>query len=174
MFPHRIFADQNRYYFTDVVTGKDFLVGRNALTRCKHIYEYIVDYIRDNKMSPTLREIKQACDISSTSVVDYYLKKMERMGLLKKGENVSRGIVVAGMDITPPPNVVGLGDTRPTYEELLQALTDTQKILKESMPPKSTLKVPANIAGRNIVDVPRLTSLTIQAVRNQPDKNFTE
>jgi len=58
------------------------------------IYEFIINYIDENGYPPTLREIADGCDISSTSVVDYHLEKMEEMGMIKRVPKVARGIVV--------------------------------------------------------------------------------
>src|SRR6188474_2328430 len=39
-----------------------------------------------------IRDIQEGCNISSTSVVDYNLKALERMGFLKRDREVSRAI----------------------------------------------------------------------------------
>ena len=45
---------------------------------------------------PSIRDIVKGCNISSTSVVDYNLRILEREGHLRRDAEVSRGIVRAG------------------------------------------------------------------------------
>jgi len=56
----------------------------------------IVDFIRrfwkDYHYPPTVRDIVNGCDISSTSVVDYNLAILEREGYIKRHSGISRGI----------------------------------------------------------------------------------
>jgi repressor LexA len=60
--------------------------------RQKAILEYIDIFVEANGYPPTIREIGRACDISSTSVVNYNLNKLEREGLLVRDREVSRGL----------------------------------------------------------------------------------
>jgi len=56
------------------------------------ILEYISKYIHDSGRPPTIREIGQAADISSTSVVTYNLNKLDERGFLDRDAEVSRGL----------------------------------------------------------------------------------
>lgn len=58
------------------------------------IYEFIRDFIQDRDYPPSIRDIQDACHISSTSVVDYNLKALERQGLIKRDREISRAIEV--------------------------------------------------------------------------------
>jgi repressor LexA len=49
-------------------------------------------FIRDKDYPPSIRDIQLGCDISSTSVVDYNLKGLERMGYIRRDREVSRAI----------------------------------------------------------------------------------
>lgn len=60
--------------------------------RQQRILTYIRDYIASNGYPPSIREIGAAVGISSTSVVNYNLNKLEQAGLIKRGREVSRGI----------------------------------------------------------------------------------
>jgi repressor LexA len=53
---------------------------------------FITSFIDENGYPPTIREIGKACGISSTSVVNYNLNKLEREGLLARDREVSRGL----------------------------------------------------------------------------------
>jgi repressor LexA len=78
----------------------------------KRIQNYITRFISDNGYPPSIREIQQACRISSTSVVDYNLNILENRGVLERRSDVSRGIKmvnntpVADMVVSVP--VVGM------------------------------------------------------------------
>ena len=63
--------------------------------RQKAILRFISRFVDENGYPPTIREIGSACNISSTSVVNYNLNKLEREGLLVRGREVSRGLRLA-------------------------------------------------------------------------------
>ncbi len=58
----------------------------------QHMLEFIRDFINENGLPPTVRDIQKACSISSTSVVDYNLRLLQRDGLLRRRPEVARGI----------------------------------------------------------------------------------
>jgi len=60
----------------------------------KHIkvLEFLTDYQNKNGRPPSIREIGEKVKISSTSVVNYYLDQLEKMGYLERDERVSRGL----------------------------------------------------------------------------------
>ena len=56
------------------------------------ILEFLRQFIRDKDYPPSIRDIQIGCNISSTSVVDYNLKALERMGHIRRDREVSRAI----------------------------------------------------------------------------------
>ena len=60
------------------------------------ILRFIRDFIREKDYPPSIRDIQDACQISSTSVVDYNLKALERLGYIRRDREVSRAIEVVG------------------------------------------------------------------------------
>lgn len=56
------------------------------------MYAFLSDYISTNGFPPTVREIGEALDIPSTSLVSYYLKGLEERGLIDRESSISRGI----------------------------------------------------------------------------------
>ena len=61
------------------------------------IFEYICNYKKENDgNSPTIRDIRDEFNVSSTSVVDYILNKLEEKNLIFRPRNKSRGINVVG------------------------------------------------------------------------------
>ncbi len=66
--------------------------------RQEAIVNFIELFLDDNGYPPTIREIGKACGISSTSVVNYNLNKLEREGLLMRDREVSRGLRLVGVE----------------------------------------------------------------------------
>ncbi|MFQ5880281.1 MAG: transcriptional repressor LexA, partial [Dehalococcoidia bacterium] len=60
--------------------------------RQRKILEFIRSYLRERDYPPSIREIQVGCGISSTSVVDYNLRALEKLGYLRRDREVSRAI----------------------------------------------------------------------------------
>ncbi len=60
----------------------------------RSIFDYIREFIDDHDYPPSIRQIQDACDISSTSVVDYNLRGLEKLGYIRRDREVSRAIEV--------------------------------------------------------------------------------
>src|SRR5258708_18358205 len=58
----------------------------------RRIFDFIVDYIKDEGMPPTNREIGQAMKIASTGHVDYHLSMLEKKHYILREPKKSRGI----------------------------------------------------------------------------------
>ncbi len=56
------------------------------------ILKFMREFIDEHDYPPSIRDIQVGCDISSTSVVDYNLKALERMGYIRRDREVSRAI----------------------------------------------------------------------------------
>ena len=80
---------------------------RQLSERQERMLRFIGDYVDDHGRPPTVREIGLAAGISSTSVVDYNLRVLEREGHLKRDRELSRGIELAGRRRSPVISVVG-------------------------------------------------------------------
>ena len=72
--------------------------------RRQQILDFIQDFIAENGIPPTVRDVQRACDISSTSVVDYNLKILDRDGYLNRRPDVARGIELLDGDGQPVSN----------------------------------------------------------------------
>jgi repressor LexA len=60
--------------------------------RQKNILKYIEVYVDERGYPPSIREIGDRVGISSTSVVDYNLRVLEREGHIRRDREVSRGL----------------------------------------------------------------------------------
>jgi len=56
------------------------------------ILEFMRRFIDEHDYPPSIRDIQIGCEISSTSVVDYNLKALERLGFIRRDREVSRAI----------------------------------------------------------------------------------
>src|SRR5512136_1824430 len=106
--------------------------------RQRDIINYIRDFSRDKGYPPTIRQIGEAAGISSTSVVNYNLNKLEKDGYLTRDLKVSRGVrlvessasrIIGDMINIPlagyifASNPVMVGDTPQTAADEVIALT---------------------------------------------------
>jgi repressor LexA len=64
--------------------------------RQQEILEFIQEFMDEHQFPPTVRDIQAGCQISSTSVVDYNLHKLQQNNFLKRLPEVSRGIELIG------------------------------------------------------------------------------
>lgn len=76
--------------------------------RQKNILQFIVSFIHEKEYPPTIREIGEKVGISSTSVVNYNLAKLENEELIARERDVSRGLSVnwpklMALGFTPEP-----------------------------------------------------------------------
>jgi len=60
----------------------------------QHIIDFLRRFLTDRQYPPTIRDIVVGCGLSSTSVVNYNLKILEREGYIRRQPEVSRGIVM--------------------------------------------------------------------------------
>jgi repressor LexA len=60
--------------------------------RHKKILKFLEKFQAENGFPPSIREIGENTNISSTSVVNYYLNQLEEMRYIERESNVSRGI----------------------------------------------------------------------------------
>ncbi len=68
----------------------------------ERILEFIHDFLETHQYPPTVRDIQSGCEISSTSVVDYNLRILQREGHLRREAEVSRGIELLDVDTGSP------------------------------------------------------------------------
>jgi repressor LexA len=69
-------------------------------SRQQSIIEFVRRFTEENGFPPTVRDIAAGCGVSSTSVVDYNLRALEREGYIRRHRDVSRGIEMLDRTIT--------------------------------------------------------------------------
>jgi repressor LexA len=81
--------------------------GKSLSAKQQAILSFIREFISEHDYPPSIRDIQDGCHISSTSVVDYNLKALERLGHIRRGREVSRAIEVVGRSRMREVPVVG-------------------------------------------------------------------
>lgn len=108
--------------------------------RQKKILEVLENFQNQAGYPPSIREICDQADISSTSVVNYYLEQLESMGYIERDGRVSRGIRL----LRPWSEISGAAAS------LGSAIRQTGKSIRKSL--DELLQIP--IAGRIFASAP--------------------
>lgn len=69
---------------------------RQLSPKQQHIIDFIPHFVEDKGYPPTVRDIVVGCGFSSTSVVAYNLRALEKEGYIRRHPEVSRGIELLG------------------------------------------------------------------------------
>ena len=93
--------------------------------RQQRMYHFIRQFSREHHYPPTIREIGGALDITSTSVVNYNLNKLEAASLIQRDREVSRGLkltdgadwVSQGVVSVPLMGVIAAGEPIPVPDD---------------------------------------------------------
>lgn len=64
--------------------------------RQSDILKFVKEYIANNGYPPTVREIGEAFDLTSTATIHAHLSKLEEKGAIRKSNNKNRAIEVIG------------------------------------------------------------------------------
>lgn len=79
--------------------------------RQKKILKFIENFLAKHGYPPTIRDIGEAVNIASTSVVNYNLNKLADRGYIKREPKVSRGLWLANQE--PPTKELHVGYADP-------------------------------------------------------------
>ena len=115
----------------------------------RRILDFIGEFIGDRDYPPSIRQIQEACKISSTSVVDYNLRILEREGYIRRDREVSRAIeLLEPGGRRPRVATVPIIGTIAAGQPIPVPTADTW----QSFDPDETLEVPPDmVAGRDNV-----------------------
>ena len=67
------------------------------------IIDFLHRFFHERGYPPTIRDIQNGCQISSTSVVEYNLRILEREGYLRRVREISRGIELGARRVVRVP-----------------------------------------------------------------------
>ena len=68
----------------------------------ERVYNYVRNYIHENAMSPSVRDICTGSGLKSTSSVHTYLKKLDAMGKIEYRPGMRRAIIIKDNDSSRP------------------------------------------------------------------------
>jgi repressor LexA len=110
----------------------------------RRILEFIREFIGEHDYPPSIRQIQEACDISSTSVVDYNLRILEKNGYMRRDREVSRAIELLEPGGRRPRVVaVPIIGTIAAGQPIPVPTADTW----QTFDPEETLEVPPDMVG---------------------------
>lgn len=130
--------------------------------RHQRILDFIASYQREHKHPPSIREIGEYCDISSTSVVNYYLDQLEKSGHIERDRKISRGMRLTGntplgdMLRVPMAGVIQAGEPIPIPASDFSTFTaeDSVEVAMSLMPTKEKGKdlFALKVQGESMID----------------------
>jgi repressor LexA len=142
--------------------------------RQQQILSFIQIYHNEHNYPPTIREIGSAVGISSTSVVNYNLEKLEEMKLIERNREVSRGLRLLDHDQKPEPV---RGRQIPMYGAIAAGIPipvpdDPESVLElvsvpEYLLPRSGDSFALHVKGHSMIDA-LVDDGDIIIVRSQP------
>ncbi len=74
--------------------GLEASVRKKLSPKQQQMLDFMRDFYMEHGLPPTVRDIQAACNISSTSVVDYNLHILQREGCIRRIPEVARGIEI--------------------------------------------------------------------------------
>lgn len=113
----------------------------------RRIYDFIVDYMRDEGMPPTNREIGQAMKITSTGHVDYHLSMLEKKSYIVREPKKSRGIKLVNQ---PPAGIPVMGTI--AAGEPLEIHTDSDQMLDVGHQFEQQNTYALEVKGRSMIE----------------------
>lgn len=138
--------------------------------RHQKILGFIESYQREHKHPPSIREIGEHCEISSTSVVNYYLDQLEKSGYLERDRKISRGMRLTGntplgdMLRVPVLGVIQAGEPIP-----VPANADFSSFTSEDSVEIATSLMPAKEKGKELFALKVQGDSMIDAMVNDGD-----
>ena len=74
----------------------------------RRIYNYLVDYLKQETYQPSIREIGSRFGIRSTKTVTEHLQSLQRKGYLDRMPSRSRALRILGLDLSPETYTIPL------------------------------------------------------------------
>ncbi|MFL2640236.1 MAG: transcriptional repressor LexA [Dehalococcoidia bacterium] len=128
----------------------------NLRQRQQDILEFIGEFLDGKGYPPSVRDIQEGCSISSTSVVDYNLEALSKMGYLKRSKEISRGIELIGHRSNgariPLLGSVSAGQPLPVFPQDQTTLEDNSIEVDPSFVDSQTPVFALHVKGDSMID----------------------
>src|SRR5437764_14577390 len=112
----------------------------------KRMYDYIVNYMKTEKMPPTNREIGRELQIASTGHVDYHLGMLEKKGWITRTAKKSRGIKLT-RPTTGIPVMGSIAAGKP-----LEIVTDPEQVIDAGREMEHDNAYALIVRGRSMIE----------------------
>jgi len=106
--------------------------------RQKHIYDYIVSFIKERGYAPSIVEIGEHFGLSSPATIHKHLTNLESKGLIRRQKNLSRAIELSSSEADP--------FSASTDIPLMGTIAAGAPV--ETYPMEETVSVPNDMLGR--------------------------
>lgn len=132
-------------------------MAKDLPERQRKVLNCIEGYVSEHGFPPTVREIGDAIGVNSTSLVSYYLKRLEERGLISREPSMSRAIQLTSP--TTEINVEISEDRNVLPVPFLGYIAAGAPINVEALPSTETIEINRALFGR---DVSGLFALKVQ------------
>ncbi|MGC9520397.1 MAG: transcriptional repressor LexA [Anaerolineae bacterium] len=119
--------------------------------RQQKVLACIEEYVEDHGFPPTVREIGDAIGVNSTSLVSYYLKRLEEQGLITREPSMSRAIQLTTPTTQEIP--LELSDDDVLSVPFLGYIAAGTPINVEAFPGTETVEINRALFGRDTKDL---------------------
>ncbi len=119
--------------------------------RQKKVMDVIEAYVAEHGFPPTVREIGDAIGVNSTSLISYYLKRLEERGLISREPSMSRAI-----QLTAPATeevAIEVNDDNVVAVPFLGYIAAGVPINVEAFPGNETIEINRALFGRDVSDL---------------------
>ncbi len=119
--------------------------------RQKKVLDCIEEYVGEHGFPPTVREIGDAIGVNSTSLISYYLKRLEERGLISREPAMSRAIQLMAPATEEIP--IELNDDNVLAVPFLGYIAAGTPINVEAFPGNETIEINRALFGRDVSDL---------------------
>lgn len=107
--------------------------------RQQRILEFLREYLDENGYPPTVREIGAAIGVKSTSLVSYYLRRLEEEGQIARDPAVSRGLRLVDEEVEETVSIPMMG-----------TIVAGEPIASEALPDEDPIELHRALVGRKV------------------------
>ncbi len=119
--------------------------------RQRRVLDCIEEYVGAHGFPPTVREIGDAIGVNSTSLISYYLKRLEERGLISREPAMSRAIQLTAPATEEIP--IELNDDNVLAVPFLGYIAAGTPINVEAFPGNETIEINRALFGRDVADL---------------------
>ncbi len=117
--------------------------------RQRQILTFVQNYHDEHRFMPSVREIQDACSLSSTSVVDYNLRILAREGHIRRSPDISRGLELVDaprnmqVDVFSVPLLGSIAAGQPIPVPLTESWRNVDEYVQ--LPPNMAVRGPQQV-----------------------------